>query len=98
MVYRIGIRLITLTCLVVMLFQFMPALTVHAQDDEEPPKNHVGFPAVYPPPSEPPETPPFSLPFQGPPGPSTWFLGQPYGNTRGAFILREMFYLAGQGF
>ena len=59
--------------------------------------NHVGFPAVYPPPEEPPETPPFILPFKGPSGPSTWFLGQPYGNTVGAFILRDMFYTAGQG-
>jgi len=60
-------------------------------------ENHVGFPAVYPPPEEPPAEPPFILPFLGPAGPSTWFLGQPYGNTVGAFILRDMFYTAGQG-
>lgn len=58
--------------------------------------NHAGFPAQYPP-SEPPAEPPFSLPFAGPSGPGTWFLGQSYGNTVGAFLLREMFYLQGQG-
>jgi len=59
--------------------------------------NHVGYPAVYPPPDQPPDESPFILPFQAPPGPSTWFLGQGYGNTTGSFILREQFYMAGQG-
>jgi hypothetical protein len=27
----------------------------------------------------------FGLPFAEPPGPDTWLLGQPYGNTVGAF-------------
>ncbi|MFQ5611300.1 MAG: M23 family metallopeptidase [Anaerolineae bacterium] len=58
--------------------------------------NHAGFPAREPP-VDPPQIPPFILPVKGPPGPSTWFLGQSYGNTVGAFLLREMFYLAGQG-
>ena len=29
----------------------------------------------------------FGLPFADPPGPDTWLLGQPYGNTVGAFAL-----------
>jgi murein DD-endopeptidase MepM/ murein hydrolase activator NlpD len=41
--------------------------------------------------------PPFRLPFAQPPGPSTWLLGQTYGNTTGAFRQRKVFYEAGQG-
>lgn len=44
-----------------------------------------------------PEAPPFQLPFQDPPGPSTWLLGQPYGNTAGAYRQRAGAYQAGQG-
>jgi hypothetical protein len=40
---------------------------------------------------------PFSLPFSTPPGPSTWFLGQQYGNTSGAYNLGQYWYAAGQG-
>jgi len=58
--------------------------------------NHAGFPAINPP-AEPPEPPPFILPFAGPPGPDTWLLGQPYGNTTGAYVQRNIFYQAGQG-
>lgn len=58
--------------------------------------NHAGIPAVEPP-EEPPVPPPFSLPFAAPPGPDTWLLGQPYGNTVGAYIQRSIFYQAGQG-
>jgi murein DD-endopeptidase MepM/ murein hydrolase activator NlpD len=39
----------------------------------------------------------FGLPFLEPPGPDTWLLGQPYGNTTGAFNRRRSFYVAGQG-
>ena len=39
----------------------------------------------------------FSLPFDTPPGPSTWLLGQPYGNSTGAFARRREWYAAGQG-
>jgi murein DD-endopeptidase MepM/ murein hydrolase activator NlpD len=41
--------------------------------------------------------PPFRLPFLDPPGPSTWLLGQTYGNTTGAYRQRKVFYEAGQG-
>ena len=41
--------------------------------------------------------PPFHLPFPDPPGPSTWLLGQPYGNTAGAYRQRASAYSAGQG-
>lgn len=39
----------------------------------------------------------FQLPFADPPGPSTWLLGQSYGNTTGAYRQRRQFYEAGQG-
>jgi len=58
--------------------------------------NHAGIRAVDPP-AEPPAEPPFILPFAGNPGPSTWLLGQPYGNTEGAYVNRTIFYQAGQG-
>jgi murein DD-endopeptidase MepM/ murein hydrolase activator NlpD len=41
--------------------------------------------------------PPFQLPFALPPGPSTWLLVQPYGNTVFAYRLRASMYAAGQG-
>jgi murein DD-endopeptidase MepM/ murein hydrolase activator NlpD len=40
---------------------------------------------------------PFGLPFADPPGPSTWLLGQAYGNTTGAYRQRATTYRAGQG-
>jgi len=40
---------------------------------------------------------PFRLPFQDPPGPSTWLLGQTYGNTVSAYRQRDSTYRAGQG-
>jgi len=42
-------------------------------------------------------SPSFRLPFQDPPGASTWLLGQPYGNTVGAYRQRAGAYAAGQG-
>lgn len=44
------------------------------------------------------ETPrPFTLPFAGQPGPSTWYLSQPYGNTVYAYFERRGLYANGQG-
>lgn len=40
---------------------------------------------------------PFGLPFDTEPGPSTWLLGQLYGNTIGAYRTRVVWYGAGQG-
>ncbi len=40
---------------------------------------------------------PFGLPFDTAPGPSTWLLGQLYGNTTGAYRTRVIWYGAGQG-
>lgn len=40
---------------------------------------------------------PFRLPFASPPGPDTWLMIQPYGNTVFAFRLRRSLYGAGQG-
>ena len=42
-------------------------------------------------------SPPFGLPFSNPPGPGTWLLVQPYGNTVGAHRQRTTTYAAGQG-
>ncbi len=58
--------------------------------------NHAAIPAIEPE-DYPPQTPPFILPFATPPGPDTWLLGQPYGNTVGAYRNRTIFYKAGQG-
>ncbi len=51
-------------------------------------------PADATPPASP---PPFDLPFGSPPGPSTWLLGQPYGNSTGAYRFGDVWYAAGQG-
>lgn len=40
---------------------------------------------------------PFSFPFAGPPGPSSWLMGQPYGNTTFAYRSRLGDYKMGQG-
>jgi murein DD-endopeptidase MepM/ murein hydrolase activator NlpD len=40
---------------------------------------------------------PFRLPFLEPPGPDTWLLGQPYGNTTSAYRQRKTTYGQGQG-
>ena len=40
---------------------------------------------------------PFSFPFAGPPGPSTWLMNQPYGNTTFAYRSRFGDYRMGQG-
>jgi murein DD-endopeptidase MepM/ murein hydrolase activator NlpD len=42
-------------------------------------------------------TRPFRLPFTEPPGPDTWLLAQPYGNTTGAYRQRDTTYGASQG-
>jgi murein DD-endopeptidase MepM/ murein hydrolase activator NlpD len=43
------------------------------------------------------QTRPFGLPFDTAPGPSTWLVGQVYGNTPGAYRNRRIWYGAGQG-
>jgi murein DD-endopeptidase MepM/ murein hydrolase activator NlpD len=40
---------------------------------------------------------PFGLPFGGPPGPSSWYVSQPYGNTVYAYFERSGLYRSGQG-
>jgi len=40
---------------------------------------------------------PFTLPVLDPPGPGTWYLGQTYGNTVGAYFQRDTTYRFGQG-
>jgi murein DD-endopeptidase MepM/ murein hydrolase activator NlpD len=44
-----------------------------------------------------PDAKPFGLPVAGPPGPNSWYLGQAYGNTVGAYFQRDTTYRAGQG-
>jgi murein DD-endopeptidase MepM/ murein hydrolase activator NlpD len=39
---------------------------------------------------------PFVLPMATPPGPGTWLMGQPYGNTTGAYLRGDEWYRAGQ--
>lgn len=39
---------------------------------------------------------PFVLPMAEAPGPGTWLLGQPYGNTTGAYLRGDEWYRAGQ--
>ena len=41
--------------------------------------------------------PPYGLPFAGPPGPSTWYVSQAYGNTVYAYFERRGLYASGQG-
>jgi murein DD-endopeptidase MepM/ murein hydrolase activator NlpD len=77
-----------------LLLLLLTAPYLNAQDNIR--LNHAGFPVVDPP-DEPTSPPPFSLPFASPPGPDTWLLGQPYGNTIGAYFQRNIFYQAGQG-
>ena len=40
---------------------------------------------------------PFQLPFAEPPGPETWLMGQPYGNTVGAYFQRNTLYVSSGG-
>ncbi len=47
--------------------------------------------------AETPDPPPFGLPFNTQPGPSTWLLGQLYGNSTSAYTFRQVWYAAGQG-
>ncbi|MDX1522177.1 MAG: hypothetical protein R3264_11155, partial [Anaerolineae bacterium] len=86
------IRLVISAGLLLLILLTAPYLNAQ----EEVVRNHAGFPAIDPPDAFPDE-PPFILPFAEPPGPSTWLLGQSYGNTTGAFVQREIFYQAGQG-
>ncbi|NDJ53731.1 MAG: M23 family metallopeptidase [Chloroflexi bacterium] len=43
------------------------------------------------------QDPPFRLPFNIEPGPDSWYIVQFYGNTRGAYLRRNIWYGAGQG-
>ena len=43
------------------------------------------------------EPKPLILPFEEPPGPDTWLLGQPYGNTTGAYRQRNRTYVRSGG-
>ncbi len=40
---------------------------------------------------------PFGLPFAEPPGPGTWYIAQPYGNSAYAYAERDTLYSQGQG-
>jgi Tol biopolymer transport system component len=85
-----------LLAIILLLFTLLWASPAPLKAQEPSPVNHAGNPA-FEPPDEPPNPPPFILPFASPPGPDTWLLGQPYGNTVGAYFQRDIFYQAGQG-
>jgi murein DD-endopeptidase MepM/ murein hydrolase activator NlpD len=57
----------------------------------------VGTAPADPKAAQPPDAPVFQLPFSEPPGPTTWLLFQPYGNTAFAFRYRRSVYINGQG-
>jgi murein DD-endopeptidase MepM/ murein hydrolase activator NlpD len=57
----------------------------------------LGAPLPLPRPVEAQEPRPFILPFSEPPGPATWYVVQPYGNTVSAYFQRGTTYGAGQG-
>ena len=40
---------------------------------------------------------PFVVPFEEPPGPDTWLMAQPYGNTISAYRQRDVIYGRSQG-
>jgi len=90
--HRVLLKFSLAAAILVIVVELTPLL--QAQDNVT--LNHAGIPALDPP-TEPPESPPFVLPFADPPGPSSWLLGQPYGNTTGAYVNRNIFYRAGQG-
>lgn len=71
---------------IIITFQLLstPPLT-YAQDGQPAPSN----PLI---PIQPTPEPPFQLPFAVPPGPTTWLLGQPYGNTINAYYQRNTTY------
>lgn len=56
-----------------------------------------GLGRLVAPPAEAQAARPFVMPFASPPGPDTWLMGQPYGNTTGAYRQRRTTYGAGQG-
>ena len=53
--------------------------------------------AAHPLEAQAPAEKPFGLPFGEPSGPTTWYLGQGYWNTIGAYFQRDTTYRAGQG-
>ena len=63
---------------------------IQAQDGQPVPSNP--FLPIQPTPE-----PLFQLPFAVPPGPTTWLLGQPYGNTINAYYQRNTLYRASGG-
>lgn len=78
-----------LTIAVVMLFILLSQLF------NQSPKPAQGATSAAIPPAQ--TERPFRLPFAEPPGPNTWLLGQPYGNTVGAYFQRNTTYGASGG-
>lgn len=79
-------RLFNRTLLILLVFNILALTSAHTTQQ--------AFALVAAQPAEP---RPFRLPFLEPPGPSTWLLGQTYGNTTGAYRQRRIIYEAGQG-
>jgi murein DD-endopeptidase MepM/ murein hydrolase activator NlpD len=73
------------------LFQWLISPPFTAAQGEQPSPSVLSIP-IQPPPER-----PFQLPFNVPPGPTTWLLGQPYGNTINAYYQRNTIYRASGG-
>lgn len=79
----------------IILFQLSTATPLtQAQNPQPNPANPAT--AGQPPPQSQSERP-FQLPFATPPGPTTWLMTQPYGNTIGAYYQRNTIYGASGG-
>jgi murein DD-endopeptidase MepM/ murein hydrolase activator NlpD len=86
---RLLLLLVVVTAIIT--FQLLSTLPLtYAQDGQSVPSNPL-IPIQATP------EPPFQLPFAVPPGPTTWLLGQPYGNTINAYYQRNTIYKASGG-
>lgn len=83
------ITMLTLATVIIFQWLSIPPLT-QAQGEQPVPSD----PAL---PVNPTPEPPFQLPFATPPGPTTWLLAQPYGNTINAYYKRNTIYGASGG-
>jgi murein DD-endopeptidase MepM/ murein hydrolase activator NlpD len=76
---------------IIITFQLLSTLPLTQAQDPQP------VPADPFNPIQPTPKPPFQLPFAVPPGPTTWVLGQAYGNTINAYYQRNTIYRASGG-
>jgi len=84
-------RLMIATSALVIIFQLLTLPSPTQAQGEPPVPPQLSLP-VQPTPER-----PFQLPFITPPGPTTWLLAQPYGNTLNAYYQRNRAYRASGG-